>query len=94
MNTQRQFDWDNQKNLTNQEAHSVSFEQASKAFSDPKHVIIYDEAHSQDENRYFLLGFDGVGVVTVRFTLRNEVIRIFGAGYWRKGKKIYEENKK
>jgi hypothetical protein len=29
--------------------------------------------------------------VTVRFTLREGVIRIYGAGYWRKGKKIYEE---
>jgi hypothetical protein len=28
--------------------------------------------------------------MTVRFTYRAGVIRIFGAGYWRKGKKIYE----
>jgi hypothetical protein len=29
--------------------------------------------------------------MTVRFTFRDEVIRIFGAGYWRNGRKIYEK---
>jgi len=32
------------------------------------------------------------GILTVRFTYRDEIIRIFGAGYWRKGKKTYEKN--
>ena len=31
------------------------------------------------------------GIATVRFTYRDKVIRIFGAGYWRKGKQIYEQ---
>lgn len=31
------------------------------------------------------------GILTVRFTVRAKTIRIFGAGYWRKGRKIYEE---
>ncbi len=35
-------------------------------------------------------GMVGSGVLTVRFTYRDKVIRIFGAGYWRKGKAIYE----
>jgi hypothetical protein len=34
------------------------------------------------------------GIITVRFTFRNNTIRIFGAGYWRKGKKTYEEKNK
>jgi hypothetical protein len=33
----------------------------------------------------------GGGVLTVRFTFRGGIIRIFGAGYWRKGKRIYEQ---
>lgn len=33
-------------------------------------------------------------VATVRFTVRNDKIRIFGAGYWRQGKKIYEKENK
>lgn len=32
--------------------------------------------------------------MTVRFTYRGGVIRIFGAGYWRKGKQIYERENK
>jgi hypothetical protein len=36
----------------------------------------------------------GDGIVTDRFTYRRNVIRIFGAGYWRKGKRIYERQNK
>ena len=31
------------------------------------------------------------GILTVRFTYRKNKIRIIGAGYWRKGKKLYED---
>jgi len=34
------------------------------------------------------------GIVTVRFTYRDNVIRIYGAGYWRKVRRIYEEQNK
>jgi len=90
MNTRFKFEWDEQKNLSNRENHGVSFEQARKAFDDPMHTILDDETHSESEPRYFLIGFDGAGVLTVRFTLRDGYIRIFGAGYWRRGKKLYE----
>ena len=43
------------------------------------------------ERRYFCFGLVDGGVMTVRFTWRGDVIRIFGAGYWRKGRRIYEE---
>ena len=46
--------------------------------------------HSSKERRYFCFGLVGDGVFTVRFTYRSGVIRIFGAGYGRKGKTIYE----
>lgn len=35
-----------------------------------------------------------IKIVTVRFTQRGDAIRMIGAGYWRKGKKAYEENLK
>jgi uncharacterized DUF497 family protein len=62
-----------------------------RAFADPQRVILSDEEHSADESRYYCVGRVGGGILTVRFTYRNNVIRIFGAGYWRKGKKLYEE---
>ena len=46
--------------------------------------------HSDEEDRFYCFGRLGEGIVTVRFTYRDKVIRIFGAGYWRKGKRIYE----
>ena len=47
--------------------------------------------HSGAERRYFCFGSVGNGVLTVRFTYRAGRIRIFGAGFWRKGKRIYEQ---
>jgi hypothetical protein len=54
-------------------------------------VIAEDIGNSRDEQRYFCFGEVEGGVLTVRFTYRGETIRIIGAGYWRKGKKIYEQ---
>jgi hypothetical protein len=46
---------------------------------------------SRDEQRFYCFGRVGDGILTVRFTWRRRVIRIFGAGYWRKGRRIYEQ---
>jgi uncharacterized DUF497 family protein len=84
------FDWDERKDAENQTKHGVPFALAQYAFADPQRVIAEDTAHSAKEKRYFCFGHVGGGVLTVRFTYRAGVIRIFGAGYWRKGKAIYE----
>lgn len=88
------FEWDEPKNLENQEKHGVSFEFAQYAFADPKRVIAEDIAHSQDEKRYYCFGKVSEGIMTVRFTYRGNKIRIIGAGFWQKGRTIYgDENK-
>mgnify|MGYP001608466658 FL=1 len=84
------FDWDERKNHENQRKHGVSFELAQLAFADSKRVIAEDLDHSHSEMRYYCIGLVGHGALTVRFTYREGVIRIIGAGYWRRGKKIYE----
>ena len=84
------FDWDPEKDLANQTKHGISFSEAQYAFADPNRVIAEDLTQSKKEKRYFCFGKVGGGVLTVRFTYRAGVIRIFGAGYWRKGKKTYE----
>jgi uncharacterized DUF497 family protein len=89
-----EFDWDDGKDKQNQEKHGVSFELAQYAFADPHRVIAEDLNHSQDEKRYYCFGKVGNGIITVRFTFRCNLIRIIGAGYWRKGRKIYESKKK
>lgn len=84
------FDWDPTKERANLIKHGVDFATAELAFSDPRRVIAEDPIHSIGERRYFCIGVVGAGILTVRFTYRPGVIRIIGAGYWRKGKQIYE----
>ena len=85
------FEWDPRKDQENQQKHGVPFEVAQYAFADPDRVIAEDLSHGQIEKRFFCFGIVGEGVLTVRFTVRGSTIRIFGAGYWRKGKNIYED---
>lgn len=85
------FEWDPNRDHANQQKHGVSFAKAQFAFADPKRVIAEDLSHRSSEERYYCFGWVEGGVLTVRFTYRGEVIRIFGAGYWRKGKRIYEQ---
>ena len=85
------FEWDAAKDRINRAKHGVAFEQAQRAFLDSNRVIAQDLEHGQGEQRYFCFGVVDGAVMTVRFTWRNRTIRIFGAGYWRKGKAIYEE---
>lgn len=84
------FEWDENKDSENRAKHGVAFSLAQYAFADPHRVIAEDLAHSEGEQRYFCFGKVEGGILTVRFTYRSGVIRIFGAGYWRKGKAIYE----
>ncbi|MDR3236877.1 MAG: BrnT family toxin [Spirochaetia bacterium] len=85
------FEWDEDKNQTNIGKHQISFEEAQEAFYDKNRIIIKDNKHSENEDRFFCIGNDGKGIATVRFTMRNKNIRIFGAGYWREGKDKYEQ---
>ena len=90
MKKRSDFEWDPAKDQLNQKKHGVSFALAQLAFLDHNRVILEDLEHSADEKRYYCLGEVGDGILTVRFTYRSHKIRIIGAGYWRKGKRIYE----
>lgn len=86
------FEWDNKKNTENLGKHGVSFYEAQNAFFDKNRVITADIKHStESEKRYFCFGLVNDRVLTVRFTVRADTIRIIGAGFWREGKKRYEE---
>ena len=88
------FEWDPDKDAENQRKHGVSFAQAQTAFLDSGRVIARDLEHSRTEPRFYCFGRAADGVLTVRFTYRANVIRIIGAGYWRKGRKLYEAHSK
>lgn len=84
------FEWDDIKDLVNIYKHGVSFAEAQEAFCDPNRIILEDLGHSQNEQRYYCFAKIYKSIMTVRFTYRNNKIRIIGAGYWRVGRKIYE----
>ncbi|MFP4103337.1 BrnT family toxin [Coleofasciculus sp.] len=59
------FDWDSTKDQQNVRKHRVSFRQAATIFRDPNQLSIYDEEHSQEEERWITMGIDSTGVVRV-----------------------------
>lgn len=87
------FEWDARKARENIRKHNLSFPDSVFAFLDPERIIAIDELHSKDEERYFCIGKVNHQIATVRFTMRNNNIRIIGAGFWRKGRTLYEKEK-
>jgi uncharacterized DUF497 family protein len=84
------FDWDIKKNLINIEKHGVSFKMAATSFFDPLAITIDDDVHSQDEDRFILIGVNKYNkLLTVCHCLRDNenVIRIISA----RKPNIYEE---
>jgi hypothetical protein len=59
------FDWNSTKEQQNIRKHRVSFRQAATIFRDPNQLSLYDEEHSEDEERWITLGIDSTGVVRV-----------------------------
>lgn len=76
------FEWDPVKAVTNQKKHGVSFEEAQSIFSDERARMIDDPDHSDDEERFILLGLSRslrVLVVVHCYRAEGNVIRIISA---------------
>ena len=87
------FEWDLGKELRNVFKHGLTFRVAREVFGDPKVIHVEDSKHSKRERRFYAVGRIPSGaIVTVRYTVRGNVIRIFGAARWRKWRKYYEQN--
>ncbi len=73
--------WDENKNETNKRKHGVSFEEAQELLrSDSESLVLFDEAHSSDEDRFISIGPILRGLVLVVWTeRRDEVTRIISA---------------
>ena len=50
------FSWDNRKNKTNLKKHGISFDEAQTVFFDENAVEFFDPDHSENENRFIMLG--------------------------------------
>jgi hypothetical protein len=74
------FEWDKRKAIENYRKHGVTFGEAATAFADPLSVTIHDPEHSDDEDRFILLGeSQGRKLVVVAHTDRKDTIRIISA---------------
>jgi len=75
-----EFDWDNKKEKANIHKHGVTFKKAATIFYDPNQLSLYDEDHSQDEDRWITIGLDRSGILQVvvhtLVPIAEELIRI------------------
>lgn len=90
-----QFEWDNNKNAINKKKHKISFEEAKTVFYDEEALIIDDPEHSQEEERFIILGLSNRAnllVVCHCYRASDTVIRIISARKATKSEsKQYEE---
>lgn len=88
------FEWDPEKARRNVAKHGVSFEEAATAFGDPLSLTILDPDHSEEEDRFILLGQTYAGrLVIVVHTDRGENIRVISARLaTRRERKAYEND--
>ena len=76
------FSWDNRKNRANQKKHGVSFEEAQTVFFDENAIEFFDPDHSEDEDRFLMLGLSyRVRILVVSYCLLKDdsEIRIISA---------------
>ena len=76
------FEWDESKNITNQKKHRISFEEAQTVFYDENALLIDDPDHSEEEERFILLGFSlkaNLLVVCHCYRQSESVIRLISA---------------
>src|SRR5258707_14849982 len=73
--------WDRAKNLTNQKNHGISFREASELFtSGVDYLELFDDAHSDEEDRFIAIGSIQRGLVLVVWTERDkDGVRIISA---------------
>ena len=62
------FEWDENKAARNLSKHKVSFEEAKTVFNDPLYVDFYNPDHSDDEERYIIVGESNRGRILILST--------------------------
>ncbi len=87
------FEWDENKAASNLSKHGVSFEEAKTVFDDPLYVDFYDPDHSDEEQRYLIVGESNQGrLLIVSYTERGDSIRLISARVvTRSEREVYEE---
>ncbi len=74
------FEWDKSKAASNLSKHGVSFEEAKTIFNDPLYVDFYDPDHSENEDRYLIVGRSNQDrLLIASYTERDNSIRLISA---------------
>lgn len=76
------FEWDNNKALINIEKHGITFEEASTVFADEEAILFDDPEHSEDEERFLLIGLSNQArtlLVCHCYRENDSIIRIISA---------------
>lgn len=76
------FEWDENKNRINQTKHKISFEEAQTVFYDEEALVIDDPDHSEEEERFIILGLSNRAnllVVCHCYRVSDTVVRIISA---------------
>ena len=86
------FEWDENKAAANRSKHGVSFEEAKTVFDDRLYVDFYDPDHSDEEDRYIIIGSSRRGrLLIVSYTERGDAIRLISAREVTRGEReVYE----
>jgi len=89
-----QFEWDPDKARSNVQKHGVTFDEASTAFRDPLSVTIPDPLHSEDEDRFVLIGYSHRErlLVTVHTYRKHRVRLISARPATKRERRRHEEN--
>ena len=75
-----EFDWDKEKAKINLKKHDVNFDEASTVWKDFFSIDLFDEKHSESENRFLMVGESENGrLLIVAYTEREDKIRIISA---------------
>jgi uncharacterized protein len=87
------FDWDENKASSNLSKHGVSFEEAKTVFNDLLYVDFYDPDHSDNEERYLIIGESNQGrLLIISYTEGRDLIRLISAReVTRSEREAYEE---
>jgi uncharacterized protein len=88
------FEWDENKALNNKKKHTISFEEASTVFDDPFAKCFDDPDHSNNEDRFILIGYSFKNnLLFVSYTFRGEFIRLISSRLATKQERLNYENK-
>jgi uncharacterized protein len=88
------FEWDNQKALSNEQKHGITFDEASTVFGDSLSLTLHDPLHSENEERFVVIGTSYKNrVLIVLHSERGDDIRIISARKAIKNERLqYESN--